>query len=68
MGYNKLNPLEKEVFIKLYKRNPDVNTVPGWGTKLGWCKKMQFLLYCLSKRCNFSFLSFRIDAFTQVGA
>ncbi len=24
MGYNKLNPLEKEVLIKLYRRNPDV--------------------------------------------
>ena len=68
MGYNKLNPLEKEVFIKLYKRNPDVNAVLGWGTKLGWCKKMQFLLYCLSKSCDFSFLNFRFDASTQVGA
>lgn len=24
MAYNKLNPLEKEVLIKLYRRNPDV--------------------------------------------
>ena len=24
MGYNKLNPLEKEVLIKLYRNNPDV--------------------------------------------
>lgn len=24
MGYNKLNPLEKEVLIKLYRSNPDV--------------------------------------------
>lgn len=24
MGYNKLNPLEKEVLIRLYRRNPDV--------------------------------------------
>jgi len=24
MGYNKLNPLEKEMLIKLYRRNPDV--------------------------------------------